>query len=478
MVDATGTSKGQEPLSSNIQELVAQHIVRCRYDDLSPEVVRAAKAHLLDTLGVAVGGSGRPGCGIVAELVAEWGGSPDSTVLVYGSKVPVVSAALANGTMGHALDSDDNHDVIAYKASVATVPAALAVAQKVGGVSGKDFLTAYCVGSDLGCRMGLAIRPKPAHAMGRELGCFAAAAASAKLLKLDGEQTLYAVGLAHSEVSLSGMVTTSPALTKRLGIGLAARAGVFAALLAQKGYTSLRNVFQGTTGYYRIYHGQEGDMEELTADLGRRFEIARVAFKPFPSCRYTHGAVTGALAIAREHGIIARQIGDVVVQLCQRDAETVGGLGDSAQRAKAVRPQSPVDAQFSVPYTVATAFLRGAPRIRHFTAAGYGDEEVLALADRGRIVAVPALGQTARDVKPAIVTVKTLDGSTYEKRVDFPKGSPENPLTDDERLAKFWDCISHAAMPLYRDKVEEVVELVDSIEKLDDVSRIPQLLTA
>lgn len=459
----------------DVEGLVTRHLVETRYEDLPPEAVRATKEHLLDTIGVAVGGSSAPGCQLLLEQMREWGGKEESSVLVYGGRLPAPSAALVNGTMGHARDFDDNHDIIAYKGSVAAVPAALAVGEPVG-ISGKDFITAVCLGVDLGCRLGLAIKPKPTHAFARALGCYAAAAAAGKALSLDREQMHNALGLAHCEVGVAGMSTAAPSLTKRLGVGIAARAGVSAALLARRGYPAGRDVFHGPTGYYCLYENEEGDSAELVEGLGQRYEIVTLGMKPYPSCRYTHAPVDAAFQIMRENGIKPGDVERVTVRLAPRDYDTVGGGGDKNKEETLRHPRGVVDAQFSAFYTVATAIVKGKVVLEHLTEKGLTDPEILKMADRVTTVPDEALVARDRDVQPQAVEIVTKAGNSHFKRIDYPKGSPQYPMTPQERNDKFWDCINHAAVPIDRQRGQKALDIIENLEALDNVSRLATVL--
>lgn len=461
----------------DVEGVVVKHLVKTRYEDLPPEAVRATKEHLLDTLGVAVGGSNAPGCRLLLDQLREWGGKPESSVLVYGGRLPAPSAALVNGTMGHARDFDDNHDTIAYKGSVAAVPAALAVAETVN-LSGRDFLAAMCLGVDLGCRLGLAIRPRPAHAYARALGCYAAAAAAGKALGLNEQQMHDALGLAHCESGLTGMSTVAPSLTKRLVVGMAARAGVSAAFLGRRGYPASRDVFHGPGGYYALYERREGDLAELTAELGRRYEVVMLGMKPYPSCRYTHGAIDAALALMADNRLKPRDVAQVIVRMAPRDFNTVGGAGNEALTQQLRRPTGVVDAQFSVFYTVATAIVKGKVVLEHFSEGGLVDSEILELAGRVNTAVDETLLVKDRDVQPQALELVTREGGRFVKRVDYPKGSPQWPMTAEERTNKYWDCIGHAAIAIDRKRAQEVVELVENLERVDTMQRLAALLSA
>jgi 2-methylcitrate dehydratase PrpD len=379
--------------------------------------------------------------------------------------------------MGHSRELDINDDRIAYKSSVAAIPAALALAEKTGRVSGKDFLTAVCVGVDLGIRLGLGINPKPAHAQAIALGPLAAAAACGKILRLDQAGFFNALGIAFCRVSFTGNSTASPSLTKRLGIGFASQSGVLASLIASAGFPAAGEIFQGRSGFFQTFYGEEGDYELILDQLGSRFEIVSVGPKPFPSCRYTHPAVTAILGLLREHAVTPDAIHEVRVYIGERDMRSVGGWTDEEKRKK-YRPEGIVDAQFSIPYTVAASLVNRKLSLDEFTDAELRNERILALADRVKPILDRALDDWPANVKPQIVEIETGDRRVFTKRVDYPKGNPRNPVASEELVESFRDMANYSASPLERGTIDETIELVLGLEKTEDVSVVAKLLTA
>ncbi|MBI2919316.1 MAG: MmgE/PrpD family protein [Chloroflexi bacterium] len=455
----------------SITETISRHLVRTSYEDLPPEAVAATKQHILHTLATIMGGSAAPGCPQLVDLVRSWAGREESTVLVHGHRAPAPHAVLANSTMAHALDFCCNDDRIAYKSSVCAVPAALALAEGQGA-SGKALITATCLGIDLGIRIGLNAEPKPQHIVSPVVGPFASAAAASKLLGLSEEGMASALGIALSECRGSGTSTSSPALTKRLGPGLAAQGGVTAALLAANGFPAQSDVFEGPRGYYQTYHRREGDLEGLVAGLGQTFEVVNVWPKPYPSCRYTHASINAALLL-HQQGIRASEIAEVRVHLCPRDDQSVGrGRNPEAK----VHPRGVVDAQFSVPWTVATALVKGRVSVGDMLPEALANPDVHRFTDKVTVVVEPELDVGQREVKPAIVEVRMRNGQTYSQRVDFPRGSPEQPVTADETRQVFRDCAAYAARPLSPAQVEEAIALVDRLETVENVSLLVKVL--
>src|SRR4029434_9953582 len=205
--------------SGILTKQIASYLARTGYEALNDEALRATKDHILYTLGTILAGSSAPGISeALSGAQALSGGSQESTVLVHGDKLPAAFAALVNATMGHSRELDINGDRIAYKSSITVVPAALATAEKVGHVSGKDLIAAVCLGADLGIRLGLATNPKPIHARAIALGPFAPAAACGKILGLDETGLHNALGIAFCRSTVAGNSTAAPSLNKRFGV--------------------------------------------------------------------------------------------------------------------------------------------------------------------------------------------------------------------------------------------------------------------
>lgn len=463
--------------SGTLTKRIATCLARTGFDALDAETLRATKEHILYTLGTVLAGSSAPGIeqARVGAKVSS-GGSQESTVLVTGEKLPAASAALVNATMGHSRELDINDDRIAYKSSVTVVPAALAIAEKVGNISGKEFIAAVCLGIDLGIRLGLATHPKPVHARAIALGPFAAAAACGKILGLDETGMHDALGIAFCRSTVAGNSTVAPSLTKRLGVGFAAQSGVVSALLASAGFPAAGEVFQGAAGFFQTFYRHEGDYDTLTDQLGSRFEIAMVGPKPFPSCRYTHCAVTGVLALLRKHSLQAGDVREVRVQIGERDMRSVGGWSEEEKKKKH-RPEGVVDAQFSIPYTVAATLLSGGLSLEDFTDAKLRSEELLDLAARVKPILNPELDGGPMDVKPQVVEIHTRDGKVFSERVVYPKGNPNNPVTSVELVTAFRGMASYAVEPLSPDKIDDVVSRTLQLEETRDVSVLTKLLT-
>ena len=464
--------------SGTLTEQIAGYLARTAFDALDDDALRATKEHILYTLGTILAGSSAPG---IKEALggarALSGGSNESSVLVTGEKLPAASAALVNATMGHSRELDINDDRIAYKSSVTVIPAALALAERAGKISGKDFIVAVCLGVDLGIRLGLATHPKPAHARAIALGPFAAAAGCGKILGL-GEAGMHnALGIAFCRSTVAGNSTVAPSLTKRLGVGFASQSGVIAALLASVGYPAAGEVLQGAAGFFQTFYRQEGDYESLLDQLGRRFEIVLVGPKPFPSCRYTHCAVTAVVDLIRKHAIKARDVSEVRVRIGERDMRSVGGWTEDEKKKKR-RPEGVVDAQFSIPYTVAATLVSGWLSLDEFTDEKLRSDEILDLAARVKTIRTPEFDQGPMDVKPQAVEIVMRGGTVFSEKVVYPKGNPNNPVGSEELVAAFRGMASYTAKPLSTGKIDDAIALAQRLEEVDDVAGLARLLTA
>ncbi|MCK4863716.1 MAG: MmgE/PrpD family protein, partial [Dehalococcoidales bacterium] len=339
---------------------LAKNLATVNCENIPQDIVDITKKQILDILGVALGGSSRPGVKELAELISEWGGKEESTVFCFGHKVPAPNAAQVNATMGHALDYDDTGDGPTHP-SVVIVPACLAIAERQGKVSGNEFITTVALGVDMMCRLGQAFRsgmktaPVGGHpGAGWHLtalyGYLAAAGVAGRILGLDIDKLHNALGIAYHQCSGNGQCVTEGALTKRMGPGFAARGGIVAALMAEKGITGAKDCLEGEVGLYNLYHKGEYDPEPLTDGLGKRFQGINVAMKPYPCCKGTHNYVDAALALVNKYNIKAEDVQEITV-FCRDDTNFL--LHPLGKRS---RPENPVDSQFSIPWAVAAVF--------------------------------------------------------------------------------------------------------------------------
>ena len=452
--------------------ILANFIVETQYEMLPENAVDITKKDILDVLGTMFAGSEADGIRQLGMLTKEWGGKEESAVVAYDCKVPAPSAALVNGAMGHALDFDDGHDAAVVHAATTVVPAAFSVAQRVQGIDGRSFIAAVALGMELDCRMGKACK-KMLRDTGwvhtAIFGYFAAAAGAGKILNLSVEQMINAIGIAHSQSAGSFQSIEDAVLTKRLQPGFASRAGVLAALLAEKGVTGIQNSMDGQWGIYNIYHRGAYDKDILVADLGKRYEMADIGFKAFPSCGYTHAPISATLKLVKENGIKPEDVDEIIVST----GNNAGDLMRPLDRKR--KPESIPDSQFSIPYTVATALVKGKVGIGDFTLEEIKNPEILKISMKVKPNILEEL--TKREIEPAIVEIRTTDGKAYSERVERRKGHPDNPMSMDELIDKFRDCVQHGKKKISEESVSEVIRMVQNLEEVENVSKIMELLT-
>ena len=233
---------------------LAQHVCRTRYADLPASTIQSARRDVLDTFGCMLGGSGSPGIGELCRAIGRWGGLEESRVLLRSTRLPAPQAALLNASMGHALDFDDTLDTGgSIHPGVSVLAAVLAVADSLGGVSGRDLLLSVALGLDVSCRIALASTLDRGWHRTAAMGVFGATAAAGKLMDLSADQMLHAFGIAYSHAAGNRQCILDGALTKRMQAGQAASAGVFSAVLAQTGFTGAHNIFNGRFGFFELY---------------------------------------------------------------------------------------------------------------------------------------------------------------------------------------------------------------------------------
>ncbi len=450
---------------------LADNVVRVNYDDLNTTAIDMTKKDIFDVLGVATAGSAALGVAEVAGLFKEWGGKKESTIIGYDCMVPAPSAALVNGMMSHALDYDDGHDKSMVHAAASVVSAAFAVAQRRGKTNGRDFITAVALGVDIMSRMAMGAKTN-LRVSGWVYSCifgyFGAAAAAGKILSLDKDRMVNAFGIAYSQTAGSFQSIADAVLTKRAQLGFAARAGVFSALLAERGITGPWNCIEGEYGIYNNYIKGEYDPIPVISDLGKRFEVEDIGFKAYPSCGYTHGPIFSTLTLMKENGIKP----DDILEINVSTGKNAGDLFKPLERKR--RPPGVPDAQFSIPYTVGVAVIKGSVGIGDFTPEAIKDPRVLEVAQKVNPIIMPEL--TRREVDPSIVEIRTKDDKRFSRRMDNRKGTPENPMSPEEFADKFRDCMAHGRKPILKQKTEKIMKLLNNLEDIDDVGKVIRML--
>jgi 2-methylcitrate dehydratase PrpD len=441
---------------------LCETVARLRYDDLPPEVVRVLKSLLIDELGVIGGAASAPGIPELNRRLTRWERDGSATALIGKHRLSPPSAALANGAAGHALDFDDQHDPARVHTNCVTLPALLATAEDRGGVKGTDFLLAYAISAELHARLGLACY----NSLGKGwhptmiFGTLSASLGAGRLLGLDAAGLANALGLAFHQTSGSAQSMRDGVLSKRIGAGFAARAAVLGAFLAADGVTGTRRTLEGNAGLFSLYERDEVRPELLFEGLGRDWRILEYSFKPYPCCRCNHTAIGLGIGLHAE-GVKSDQVESVEIRMGNVNWLTVGEPYEPAR-------DSVVHAQFNAAYGFARALADGRVDLRSYVRPRITDPAIAALAARIAIVSDPAIEPTA--IEPARVVTRLKDGRVLERGSDTIKGSPQEPLSETELLAKFHDCLDFG-LEASRADAERLADAVQRLERSTDAAR-------
>lgn len=444
------------------------------YEDLPAEAVTTTKRIVLDTLGAVLAGTTSPISKGIVDQIREWGGRRQSTVISYGYKVPSPNAALANSMLARVREIDDIYERVPTHSSGIIVPASLAMAEQRGEVNGKDFITAIALGIDLHCRIAHATKTSPARRIWDSSaagGVIGSAVAAAKILGVDEERLANAIAIAYSQAGGSDQGMTQGLLPVTWGLqhALAAKAGIVSALLARRG---LAGADDPLTRYFHVFENDEYDPSVLTAEFGRRFEVVDISVKPYPCSRTHHGSIHAALTIVNECGIKPEEIEEVSVLV----NEMIYRASCAPLEAKQ-NPERGYDAQFSLPYSVANAIVRGRAFLEDYTDKALENPLVLAIARKVKPEINPDI-KTAVGRPAVVMEIRTRDGKRHAGREEYVFGHPKNPLSTQEQQEKFRYCASRSLRPLPERNIEGFLQLVDKLEDASDVTQMVKLLSA
>jgi 2-methylcitrate dehydratase PrpD len=466
-----------------IVEIVA-HVVRARYDDLSSTVVEAVKKAVVDTVGAGIAGSSAPMGRMVAEMVRDREGRPESTLWVHGDRLPASEAAFANAIMARCRELDDVHEGTPRlglghggHVNVTIVPPALAAVEGLGrATDGRALIAAIAVGGDLIPRLRMAAGG--AGKVGWEgptVSPFGVVATVGKLLGFDERIMANAMGAAYAQCAGNILSTADGTWDVWLNAGVGARAGLTAVELARRGHQGARSPLRGGAGLYPLYFRGEYHEAALLSDLGTAFESANVSVKPYPSCKGTHHAIYTTLELMRAHRLRASEIARIAVRTSSYNMRLVVVDHDGRPRPA---PRSLNEAQFSLPFTVALAAVKGEVFSDLLDEAALGDPDVVGLFARISVEATAEKDelQKAEGYPPDDVDIHTTDGRVLRGSALHVKGHPGNPMSYSEVVEKFWKCVARSARPLSRERLDAFVAAVEALETLADARELARLL--
>ena len=453
--------------AGTIAERLAQRIHAFGPGDLTAKARDRALIGIIDTIAVTLAGA-REDCVATLRKVPGIGETAGPATLVgLGSRASVLDAALINGTASHALDYDDFSAVFGGHQSVPLVPGLMALAE-AEKLDGRAVLTAYSVGVETEIRLARAVHfhhyDKGWHPTAT-LGTIGAAAAAAHLLRLDPERIATALALAVSQAA--GVKANFGTMTKPLHVGLCARAGVMAALLARAGFTASADAFEHPQGFFEVFNGAG------TYDPGRIFsswadplelEDDGIVVKAYPCCGSTHAAIKAALELRRSAGLKADAIARIEILPHAR----------RLRHTDKARPVTPLEAKFSVQYVVARALLDGSVRLKHFAPGAATEPDVVRLLERTTAAAHPDMAEDAASQWAAEVVVHTADGGRLSHRIDdLTAGGGAVPASPAGMWDKFVDC---AEISLPSDAVGALFERLETFESVTDMALLGRMM--
>ena len=456
---------------------IAEISTQLKLSDIDQRTIDNAKIFMLDCLGCILSGSQIINAKVIRKSAQDISGDGPCTIFGTGAKVNPMMAALVNGTTGHSQDYDDDHREGTQHASVAVLPAVLALAEKYGK-SGAEVLLAYIIGSDVTIRAGEAFEGTSYYAgwhLTGTCGVMGAAAGAAKLLGLDVQQTVDALGVAGSAAGGLGAFNSNGSWTKRFHAGQSAMNGVLAATMGRDGYFAPAAVFEDKDGFLNCFSFKGWTKEDavlpdgiqngakLVEDFGKKWEMADNSIKLHSCCRFTNNFCDCAIDIHNQ-GCDTRKIKAIHAE-CNKFTDTKLCRPVEVKR----HPLNPVNAQFSLFYEIACGLVRGRVLPESFTEEAIKDAEIARLSDLITWEINPGFEAVYPTKYPARVTVTMEDGSTYVGEVEYPKGDPEYPATKEEVVNKFRN---NAANTIGSVKAERIIELIDQIEKLDTIGEL------
>ncbi|MGA3799594.1 MmgE/PrpD family protein [Pseudomonas fluorescens] len=449
-------------MTERMQRL-AKFCVDTRFEDLPPALVEQAKRHILDTFGATLAGADSEVAKTARQVFEDETG--DTLVWSTRQRVGAAQAAMLNGIAAHALELDDTGGCDHSGAVV--LPAVMAAVSMAGQpVSGREFITAVVIGYEVGRRVLEACGGYSAHNGAgwhstATCGVFGAAAASARIFRLNAGQTLSALGIAGSFSGGLWAFIHDGSQSKKLHSGRAAEGGLLAARFAQQGISGPTRLFEDVWGgFLQTLASATSTPEALDADLGDVWKLARCSIKPYASCRGTHSAIDALGLLLDQLNVPVDQVEDIQVSLCSFLKDMCGGQDVGTLAA----------AQMSLTYALAARLVHGHCRLQAYDDEARNDPRIVQWMSRIRLEVDPLLSE---DGEP-VVTLRTVDGRQASLCVEVPLGAPGNPLSDELLAEKFF---SLATRVMSRERVEELLGQLWRIEEWESVRSLDRWLT-
>lgn len=453
-----------------ITQDLAKYCSELKFSQLPDEVVDRAKYFFLDFIGVACRGSRENSSRSMYQFIREIGVGKKGGVLIgTRERAPYLYSALGNGVSGHAIEMDDVNNESSLHPGVVIFPTALATGEMVKA-TGKRLIEAVVSGYEVMIRLGKALRPENSYARGFHptgtCGVFGSSGTASKIMGLREERVASAMGIAGSQAAGSMEYLAQGSWTKRFHAGWAAHSGMIAALLAQRGFRGPTSIIEGRDGFLHAYsNGADGS--KVLEGIGSGFEILRTSIKPYACCRYMQPPMDALLKIVKENDLRPDQVEKVRLGLLSAGASLIAEPAESKYR-----PQSIVDAQFSMPFGAAIAILYRKAGPGEFQLSRVRSEEVKQMMKKVEYRVDPELDQTFPKQWCGTAEVFTKAGKGYFTKVEYCKGEPENPLSWEELIEKFHDLSGSRMTKKRRLKMVEGVKHFEEVRDVSEWSRV------
>ncbi len=466
--------------SATITATLGRWAASLKYEDLSTGAIREAKRYLLDSLGCALGGYQQEDVKLALSVLDEIAGQGPGTVIGTGEKLDVVSASLANALMVRVMDYNDIYWQQDPSHPSDLIPAALAGAERQG-LSGRELIVGIVLGHELEMRLCEAafpgIRERGWHHA--TLTAFVSPVVAGRMLGLGWEQIQHAIGISASRHATMGAITAGKlTMMKNTGDPMATQSGVLAALLAERGYTGPEHVLDGKEGLVHVM-GPEWKLEVLTDGViaagladesgsagdssSGEWRIERCGMKAFPTEALTHAPISAVLDLVVDNDLAPEDIAKVRIRSLARAADI---LADPSK----YDPRSKETADHSLPYVIAAAIVDRQVTPKQFKQDRIMSDDIRAQLNKVEVVADPEIEAVFPQLQRVHVTVETTDGRSLEKQLDYPKGDPRNPLTDEEIVGKF----TALAEPVMSQEARD--RLVDAVLRLEELGSVTELM--
>ena len=453
---------------SSLSGKMAQWALDLKFEDIPEISIWEAKRFLLDSMGCALAAVKNEDMEAMYRFTERLGGTPEASVIGRNYKTNASNAALMNCLLTRAMDYNDIYWEEDPSHPSDLIGAALASGE-VNGKTGKEVLEAIIVNYELMLRWCHA-----AHPGVREIGWhhaslvqFVSPVVAGKLYDLDLDQMVAAVGISSSShFTLGGVVAGHLTNMKNTAAPLASQAGVIAAMIAKENYSGPVEVFEGKEGVFEVINSVEWRPEWVLKDLGTDFMITKCAYKAFPTEALTHQPISAAMQVCQEGNLTAEDISEILVETTVRGADI---LSDPSK----FKPKTKETADHSLPYVVAAAVADGNVLPSSFSNEKLKDPRIWDLLGKIKVIADPEIDAMFPGVKRARVTITNNEGQSFTAQVDNAKGSPLNPMSDEEIISKFR---ANAGTVLSAEQQDKVIDLTWRFDELEEISSYMDLL--